>query len=79
MTQREIKDKGEKKEIRLKSRNDSREIKFKLCEKTSRRFSDIEMHIRSRRENHQAFKCDQCDKCFVLNWRLKRHMKAHTE
>ena len=79
MTKKEIKDKEEKKEIRLESKNYPKEIKCKLCETTFRRFSDLEIHIRLSHENHHVFKCDQCDKCFVLNWRLKKHMKLHTE
>ena len=79
MTQKEMKDKEEKKEIRQEPKNDSREIKCKLCERSFERFADLEIHIRSSHENHQKFKCDQCDKCFVLNWRLRKHMKLHTE
>ena len=28
---------------------------------------------------HEEFKCDICDKGFVLNWRLGKHMKMHSE
>jgi hypothetical protein len=65
--------------MRLKSENDSKVIKCNLCEKSFHRFADLEMHIRSNHEKHQVFKCDQRDKCFVLNWRLRKHMKIHTE
>ena len=30
-------------------------------------------------EKHSTLKCDQFDKEFVLRWRLKKHMRLHTE
>ena len=51
----------------------------KLCEMTFDRFVDLENHIRTCHANHQVFHCDKCEKGFVLKWRLKKHMRLHTE
>ena len=34
----------------------------------------IEQH-----EQEKAFECEMCDKGFVLEWRMKKHMKMHGE
>ena len=51
----------------------------KLCEKSFNKFVDLEIHIKMFHEKHSILKCDQCDKGFVLRWRLKKHMRLHTE
>ena len=47
------------------------------CGKTFGRFSDLESHIKTFHENHPEFKCEVCEKTFVLKWRLRKHMKIH--
>ena len=53
--------------------------KCNLCDENFDRYSDLEMHIKLTHEIHQMFKCDMCEKQFVLNWRLKKHMNMHSE
>ena len=45
-------------------------------------FSVIEVivnHIELEHENYKVFQCDKCDKSFVTNWRLQKHIQLHTE
>ena len=85
MTRKEIKDKDEIKDkeettnTRPKSIQLLNPLKCKLCDKSFHRFADLENHIKSDHEKHQEFKCDMCGKCFVLNWRLSKHMRLHTD
>ena len=45
-----------------------------ICLEMFEQSSDLELHLK---ENHSSpkFKCDQCDKAFVLKWRLKKSTK----
>ena len=35
------------------------------------------MHIKAYHETIGNYKCDQCDKTFVLKWRLNKHLENH--
>ena len=37
------------------------------------------MHIKTDHDKHQTFECDKCEKHFVIEWRLKKHMHLHTQ
>ena len=54
-------------------------LKCNLCEKSFHRYSDLENHIETNHDRHQVFQCDQCEKNFILKWRLRKHMQLHTE
>ena len=47
-----------------------------ICAESFEKSSDMELHLK---ENHSSpeFTCDQCDKSFVLKWRLKKHLEIH--
>ena len=62
-----------------KSSNFGKLLNCNLCENTFCRFVDLETHIRTCHENHEMFTCEQCDKGFVLKWRLKKHMRIHSD
>ena len=79
MTRKELKDKEETTNKRPKSFDLLNQLKCKMCTKSFHRFADLENHIKSDHDKHQNFKCDLCGKCFVLNWRLSKHMRLHTE
>ena len=38
----------------------------------------MEIHIKTKHENHQSYNCGKCAKQFVTNWRLKKHAKMHS-
>ena len=79
ITRKKVKDKEETTNIGLKAKKSRCPIKCKLCEQIFNRFSDLENHIRSNHEKHEVFHCEICDKGFVLNWRLRKHMNIHSE
>ena len=54
-------------------------LKCNKCEETFNRFSDLEHHIKISHVNHQHFQCDMCEKSFVLNWRLQKHLTLHND
>ena len=53
------------------------QIKCKSCEKVFFKNSDLEIYLE---QEHKAekFKCEQCEKMFVLKWRLNKHEKIHS-
>ena len=51
----------------------------KLCSKRFKKCNELESHIKNCHENYREFKCDQCEKTFVLEWRLKKHINLHTD
>ena len=54
-------------------------LKCNLCEMTFDRFSDLETHLITSHEAPRAFHCNQCEKTFVTKWRLRKHMRIHSE
>ena len=52
-------------------------INCKTCKDSFTRVCDLEVHIKTKHETSEDFKCDQCDKTFVLKWRLLKHEKNH--
>ena len=57
--------------------NTERIIQYNSYGKTFGRFSDLESRVKTFHENHPEFKCEVCEKTFVLKWRLRKHMKIH--
>ena len=51
----------------------------KLCSKRFKKCNELESQIKNCHENYREFKCDQCEKTFVLEWRLKKHINLHTD
>ena len=39
---------------------------------------DFERHIKAKHEDSQSYTCGKCAKKFVTNWRLKKHIKMHS-
>ena len=56
--------------------NHSSAIKCKLCAKKFPRNSDLEAHLEEYHERKGQYKCEHCDKTFILKWRLKKHLKS---
>ena len=50
-----------------------------MCEYKFRTFSELELHIKDKHVNFQAKCCDQCGKTFVTAWRLRKHMRIHSQ
>ena len=40
---------------------------------------NLENHIDVEHEIHETFNCDQCDKTFVTQWRLRMHTRIHSD
>lgn len=51
----------------------------KICGINFKRNIDLENHIRLSHEEYPVLQCDECDKSFLLMWRLKKHTRLHTE
>ena len=79
MTKNCIEDKIEKAKSELKPQKTSTSIECNLCEESFNLFSNLENHIKKAHEDYQQFKCDQCEKTFVLKWRLRKHMNLHNK
>ena len=54
-------------------------LKCNICDENFERYSDLENHIKTCHGEHKLFQCNQCEKNFVLKWRLGKHMKLHNE
>ena len=57
-------------------------LKLKTCNVCNEKFEkncDLERHVMDKHEEEKRFRCDVCDKQFVLEWRMKKHSKVHTE
>ena len=52
-------------------------VKCKSCEEIFDKNSDLEEHIRTKHEQVETYKCEKCDKTFVLKWRLNKHQDMH--
>ena len=55
-----------------------RKIKCKLCEELFNKNSELEMHIEICHVSTERYKCEKCNKTFVLKWRLTKHQENHT-
>ena len=54
-------------------------VKCKLCTKDFSKDNYLEVHMKTEHKEVENFKCEICDKTFVLEWRLKKHRNIHTE
>jgi uncharacterized C2H2 Zn-finger protein len=57
--------------------NHVQKIKCKSCEEIFAKNSDLELHAKRNHESIEQFGCEQCDKTFVLKWRLRKHQEIH--
>ena len=55
------------------------EIECNLCATRFPKKSDLEVHLEVYHERKGQYKCDHCDKTFVLKWRLKKHLEVHSK
>ena len=55
-----------------------RKIRCLSCEEVFNKNSDLEAHIKTYHETIETYKCDICEKTFVLKWRLNKHQENHT-
>ena len=53
-------------------------INCKICKNIFSKTSDLEKHISSIHEEKENYKCNHCEKSFVLNWRLMKHQNVHS-
>ena len=51
-------------------------IKFDQCEQEVNTKTELEMHIQNSHEVYQL-KCNECDKKFITEWRLKKHITVN--
>ena len=57
--------------------NHPRRIKCKFCDEMFDKNCDLELHIKRNHESTEQFECNQCEKRFVLKWRLSKHQEIH--
>ena len=50
-----------------------------LCGETCMKNSDFENHMVEKHNMEKTYKCDECDKTFLLEWRLRKHRVNHLE
>ena len=48
------------------------------CDENVKKICDLERHIKTKHEDSQSYTCGKCAKEYVTNWRLKKHMKMHS-
>lgn len=53
-------------------------VKCSNCDRTFETRRDLEEHLKEH-DIQKEFKCDQCASEFFLEWRLKRHLRGHTD
>ena len=75
----EVEQNHEKNNIR--SSNDESELQHELscgnCGTTFVRYCDLENHLIEVHKKEKNFKCNTCQKDFMLEWRLKKHILIH--
>ena len=49
------------------------------CTKTFSKNNELEVHLALEHKEIEKFKCESCNKTFVLKWRLKKHQSMHIE
>ena len=54
-------------------------IKCSYCIQTFQKNYELEYHMKTCHENCNEYECEKCKKKFVLEWRLKKHMKNHDQ
>ena len=54
-------------------------LKCQVCEMEFEKFCDLEWHLKAKHEECTKFECDQCQKTFVTEWRLKKHTMIHSD
>ena len=52
-------------------------IECKYCEQTFRQNCELEMHIKTSHKQTKEYKCEKCNKIFLLKWRLSKHEAIH--
>ena len=57
----------------------SQQINCQYCDKVFKKNCDLEVHIKSQHETVKDYKCDLCDKSFVLRWRMLKHQESHRD
>ena len=55
----------------------AKKVKCRTCEEIFEKNAELEQHIRENHEENVKYKCDKCEKSFVLRWRLKKHREGH--
>ena len=54
-------------------------IQCNLCDAYISKNSELEMHLEASHEQNRDYACDQCDKKFVIKFRLKKHVESHAD
>ena len=54
-----------------------KKVNCKTCDKVFSENCQLEVHIKTMHQEN-GYKCDQCDKTFVLKWRLMKHHQNHS-
>ena len=57
----------------------SQKLSCNICGDTFSKNHELEEHMLNTHKEVKQFSCDQCDMSFVLQWRLKKHVKEHQQ
>ena len=54
-----------------------RKVKCKICDESFDKNCHLEEHIKENHEADKMYECDKCEKTFILKWRMKKHREGH--
>ena len=66
-------------DIWMRKKNDINLLKCEMCVDSFTKFCDLEFHIKKKHETYKEQECDHCGKSFVTTWRLRKHMRIHSQ
>ena len=66
-------------DIWMRKKNDRNLLKCEMCVDSFTKFCDLEFHIKKKHETYKEQECDHCGKSFVTTWRLRKHMRIHSQ
>ena len=55
-----------------------KDIRCKLCDTAFEENHMLEYHLQNVHNEKKSFKCNDCERTFVLQWRLDKHVKMHS-
>ena len=62
----------------IQEKHSRRHLKCSKCDFSCNMSSEYENHVIESHSSYESFKCYQCDKNFVVEWRLEKHLEMHS-
>ena len=57
--------------------NHKQNFNCNFCQEIFVKCSEMEEHLKKMHNDATQYKCEECDKAFVVEWRLRKHMNLH--